>query len=350
LRLNSIAGRRVAIIGGAGFVGHHLALELVEQGAEVTVIDSLQVNNLIAVMAGDGYAGNRDMYMRILSERLDLMRGRGIPVIVQDARDYHALGRLLAEVDPHVVVHAAAVAHADRSNKDPFTTFDHSLRTLENALDFARSGLEHFVYLSSSMVYGDFQTPEVAEDHPLEPKGIYGALKVAGEKMVIAYGQVFDLPYTIIRPSALYGPRCVSRRVGQVFIENAIAGRPVTVWGDGSDRLDFTFVRDLVDGLILTMRHPGARDQIFNMTFGCSRSLADLLEIVREEFPLLEVERMERDRLMPRRGTLSVDRAREIIGYTPRWPIEAGMPEYIDWYRRLTAEPVAMYGRRRDDR
>ncbi|HWH15443.1 MAG TPA: NAD(P)-dependent oxidoreductase [Miltoncostaeaceae bacterium] len=350
MSLNPIAGRRVAIVGGAGFVGHHLALELVEQGAEVTIIDSLQVNNLMAVMAGDGYADHRELYMRILNERLDLLRGRGIPVIVQDARDYHALGRLLSEVDPHVVVHAAAVAHADRSNKDPFTTFDHSLRTLENALDFARGGLEHFIYLSSSMVYGHFQTAEVAEDHPLEPMGIYGALKVAGEKMVIAYGQVFDLPYTIIRPSALYGPRCVSRRVGQVFIENAIAGRPVRVWGDGSDRLDFTYVQDLVDGLILAMRHPGARDQIFNMTYGSSRSLADLLAIVQEEFPLLEVERMERDRLMPRRGTLSVDRAREIIGYDPQYPVDIGIPDYIDWYRRLTAEPMVAYGRRRDDR
>lgn len=345
MSLHPIAGRRVAIIGGAGFVGHHLALALVEEGAEVTIIDSLQVNNLMAVMAGDGYGGNREMYMRVLQERLDLMRGHDVPVIVQDARDYHALGRLLAEVRPHVVVHAAAVAHADRSNKDPFTTFDHSLRTLENALDFAREDLEHFIYLSSSMVYGDFQTAEVAEDHPLEPIGIYGALKVAGEKMVIAYSQVFGLPFTIIRPSALYGPRCVSRRVGQVFIENAIAGTPVTVWGDGSDRLDFTYVRDLVDGLILAMRHPGAVNQIFNLTYGSSRSIADLIEIVRDEFPDLEVERIERDRLMPRRGTLSVDKAREIMGYDPRHPIEVGIPEYIDWYRRLTAEPAAVHDR-----
>lgn len=345
-----VAGRRVAIIGGAGFVGHHLALELQEQGAHVTVIDSLQVNNLMAIMAGDGHSAQRELYTRILSERLDLMRGRGIPVIVQDARDYHALGRLLAECDPQVIVHAAAVAHADRSNKDPFTTFDHSLRTLENALDVARDRVEHFIYLSSSMVYGDFLTPEVDETHPLEPIGIYGALKVAGEKMVIAYNQVFDLPYTIIRPSALYGPRCVSRRVGQIFIENAISGEPVTVWGDGSDRLDFTYVDDLVAGLILAMRHPGALGQIFNLTYGSSRSIADLLGIVRDAFPDLEVTRIERDRLMPKRGTLSVDKARRLIGYEPCHPLDVGIPEYIDWYRRITAEPAAMYGRRRDDR
>jgi nucleoside-diphosphate-sugar epimerase len=350
MSLDHIEGRRVAIIGGAGFVGHHLALELRSLGAEVTVIDSLQVNNLMAVMAGDGYAANRDLYMRILTERLDLLRSRGVPVIVQDARDYHALGRLLSEAQPEVIVHAAAVAHADRSNKDPFTTFDHSLRTLENALDYSRGNLEHFIYLSSSMVYGDFLTPEVEETHPLEPMGIYGALKVAGEKMVIAYGQVFGLPYTIIRPSALYGPRCVSRRVGQVFIENALTGDTVTIWGDGSDRLDFTYIDDLVDGLIRCMRHPGARDQIFNMTYGSSRSLADLLDLVRADFPEVRVERIERDRLMPKRGTLSVRKAQELIGYSPEHPLEVGIPEYISWYRRLTAEPELAYGRRRDDR
>jgi len=348
--VDPINNRRVAIIGGAGFLGHHLALALKEQGADVAVIDSLQVNNLVAVMAGDGYAAHRELYTRILSERLDLLRSRGIPVLVQDARDYHALGRLIDEFKPQVVVHAAAVAHADRSNKDPFTTFDHSLRTLENALDVARGNVEHFIYLSSSMVYGDFQTDEVAEDHPLEPIGIYGALKVAGEKMVIAYNQVFDLPYTIIRPSALYGPRCVSRRVGQIFIENAIAGDPITIWDNGSDRLDFTFVEDIVGGMILAMRHRGSINQIFNMTYGASRSIAELVEIIREEFPTLEVKQAERDRLMPRRGTLSVDRAREIIGYDPRWPIDLGMPEYIDWYRRVTSEPAVAYGRRSTDR
>src|SRR5207249_4070318 len=147
----------------------------------------------------------------------------------------------------------AAVSHAGRSNKDPFSTFDHSLRTLENALDCARDRCEQFIFLSSSMAYGDFLTDEVAEDHPLNPIGIYAALKVAGEKIVIAYQQVFELPYTIIRPSALYGPRCVSRRVAQIFIEAAMRGQPLRMDGDGTDRLDFTYIDDLVEGIALTI-------------------------------------------------------------------------------------------------
>jgi len=211
--MQSLQGKKVVLIGGAGFIGHHLSLELVRRGAEVHVIDGLQVNNLLSLM--NDTAGHRDLYMRMVNERLDLMRAAGVVLHPQDARDYHAMSRLIAgTIKPHVIVQLAAVAHANRSNKDPFSTFDHSLRTLENALDIARGcELERFVFLSSSMVYGNFQTPEVSEDHPLNPIGIYGALKVAGEKMVIAYQQVFNLPYTIIRPSALYGQRCGSATV-----------------------------------------------------------------------------------------------------------------------------------------
>src|SRR5262249_37304867 len=154
-----------------------------------------------------------DLYLQIINQRLECLRHSSVLLSVQDARDYHALGRLLHEIQPQVVIHAAAVAHAGKSNKDPDSTFDHSLRTLENALDYSRDTVDHFIFLSSSMVYGDFLTDEVAEDHPLNSIGLYGALKVAGERIVIGYQQVFDLPYTIIRPSALYGPRCISRRV-----------------------------------------------------------------------------------------------------------------------------------------
>ena len=333
----AIRGRRIALIGGAGFIGHHLALTLKQRGADVEVIDSLQVNNLLAFSGKMPDLHNRELYLRIIHERLDLLRGAGIPLHPLDARDYHALGRLLNhQIKPDVIVHLAAVAHAGRSNKDPFSTFDHSLRTLENALDCARGQVEHFVYLSSSMVYGNVRTAEIDEDHPLDPIGIYGALKLAGEKMVIAYRQVFDLPYTIVRPSALYGPRCVSRRVGQIFIESALSGGSLRVDGDGGEKLDFTYVDDLVDGIILAIERPEARNQIFNLTYGAARSIQDLVAVVRRHFPDVRVETVARDQLMPFRGTLSIERARRLLGYAPRFPIDVGFPRYIDWYKQLS--------------
>ena len=235
----------------------------------------------------------------------------------------------------------AAIAHANRSNKDPFSTFDHSFRTLENALDFSRgesTPIDRFVYFSSSMVYGNFDGDVAREDRHCDPIGIYGALKYSGERLVIAYNQVFNLPYTIVRPSALYGRRCVSRRVGQAFIENALRGMPLTINGDGTDALDFTYIDDLVQGLILCIVHPNAHNQTFNLTYGSARTLNQMADLMRQEFPGIEVKYNPRDALMPERGTLSVAKAKELLGYEPAYPLERGFVEYVAWYKKLAAE------------
>ena len=339
--MTPLQSRKVAIIGGAGFIGHHLALALAQRGAQVDVIDSLQVNNLLAFSAKMPELHHRELYLRIIHQRLDLLHEAGIPLHVQDARDYHALAKLLNQhIKPQVIIHLAAVAHAGRSNKDPYSTFDHSLRTLENALDCARDQVEQFIFLSSSMVYGNFLESEVTEEHPLNSIGIYGALKVAGEKLVIAYHQVFGLPYTIIRPSALYGPRCVSRRVGQIFIESALDGASLRLQGDGGESLDFTYVDDLIEGVCLTMQHPAALSDVFNMTYGQARTIQDLVAVIRQHFPEVAVERVARDELMPVRGTLSIRKAARLLGYAPHVSLEDGMTKYIAWYRELAGMPA----------
>ena len=330
-----LKGRRIVLVGGAGFIGHNLALHLHSQGAEVSIVDSLQVNNLMSFASAEVEASNRDLYLALLNERQILLRTAEIPLYIQDARDYHALSRLITTISPQVVVQLAAVSHANKSNKDPYSTFDHSFRTLENALDACRDQIEHFIYFSSSMVYGHFQDPEVTEETTCDPLGIYGALKYGGEKLVIAYQQTFDLPYTIIRPSALYGPRCVSRRVGQIFIENALTGKEITIAGDGSERLDFTHIDDLVTGIELVIKKDTSRNQIFNLTYGESRSLNDMGDIMRQEFPGLEIRHMPKDKLMPDRGTLSIAKARDLLGYVPTHPLEAGYLDYINWYREF---------------
>ncbi|HJX13216.1 MAG TPA: NAD(P)-dependent oxidoreductase [Dehalococcoidales bacterium] len=336
--MSRFSGRRIALVGGAGFIGHHLALKLKELGAEVFVIDSLVVNNYYHFREKKDLIPNADLYLEIIQQRLALLHTGDIPLCEVDARDYHKLSETLTRLDVDAIVHLAAVAHADTSNKDPFSTFDHSLRTLENALDNARSPMlrvRHFVYFSSSMVYGNFPGGHVTEDTPCDPLGIYGALKFAGEKMVIAYNQVFNLPYTILRPSALYGPRCVSRRVGQVFIENALQGLDISIQGDGSGRLDFTYIDDLVSGVVNVLENESSRNEIFNMTYGDSRSVAQMAEILTEHFPGVKIHYVPKDKLTPDRGTLAVDKARKMIGYNPRYPLERGFVEYINWYKSI---------------
>ena len=334
--MNMITSKSIVLIGGAGFIGHNLALTLKKAGARVTIIDSLHVNSLLSFASSNYDEENRDLYYRIINQRLDLLREADIPINVQDVRDYNALCHLLTEINPEVIIHLAAVAHANKSNKDPYSTFDHSSRTLENMLDNARNkqfNVKRFIYFSSSMVYGNFKGGMVTEETVCEPLGIYGALKYGGEKLVIAYNQVFDVPYTIVRPSALYGQRCVSRRVGQIFIENALKGVPLKISGDGSDRLDFTYIEDLSNGIVKILENDSSKNQVFNITYGESRSIKDMIEIIEEHFPGIEVQYLPKDKLMPARGTLCVDKAKKLIGYAPQYPLEKGIVKYINWYK-----------------
>ncbi len=240
--------KRVLLVGGLGFIGHNLAVKL-KQDFEPIVVDGLNVNNYLNFADPD--IKNKDLYSSILHTRIKLLNKNNIKIIVQDARDYHQMSKIYNEYKPNTIIHLAAVSHATKSNKDPHNTFDHSLRTLENTLDIAKSNKTHVIYLSSSMVYGDFKGETALEEQNCNPIGIYGSLKLAGEIIVKSYNQVFNLPYTIIRPSALYGERCVSRRVGQIFIENAIQNKEITINGSGDARLDFTYIDDFIKGIIL---------------------------------------------------------------------------------------------------
>jgi nucleoside-diphosphate-sugar epimerase len=339
----NLKNKRVALVGGAGFIGHNLALQLKGLGADVHVIDGLQVNNLGFYTSGYESNPNSERYIEFINERMRLLRGAKVPLHVIDVRDYHVVSHTLNEIKPDVIVHLAAIAHANRSNKDPFSTFDHSFRTLENVLDIARTRRTHVVFLSSSMVYGNFDGDAVTEDRHCAPLGIYGALKYGAEKLVIGYNQVFDLPYTIVRPSALYGERCVSRRVGQALIENALTGRELVINGDGSDSLDFTYIDDLVQGLILAIIRPEGINQTFNLTYGGGRQILEMAEIVTKHFPGVRLKFNPKDALMPERGTLSIEKAKKLLGYEPQFPLEQGFVKYVEWYKSFAQQNPELF-------
>jgi len=327
--------KKIAIIGGAGFIGHNLGMFLKKRGADVFLIDSLSVNNLNSVLDNKDNLSNPEIAESFINERLKLIKNNKIKIFIQDARDYHALSQLLDSIKPNIIIHLAAVSHSNRSNKDPYSTFDHSFKTLENALDNSKNKVEQFIYFSSSMVYGNFNEKNVTEESNCNPIGIYGALKFCGEKLVIAYNQVFDLPFTIIRPSALYGERCISRRVGQIFIENAIQKKPIVIDGDGSDKLDFTYIDDLMEGVYKAIINKNSINEIFNITHGNGRSIKELIDILKKNFSNIDVKNKERDSLMPERGTLSIEKAKKLIGYNPEWNLEKGYQRYIDWYKNF---------------
>ena len=167
--------KNILLVGGCGFIGHNLAIKLVGRGHQVTIIDSLGVNNLLSFT--DSEINNKNLYRSILNNRIDIINSKKINFFVQDCRDYFAICKLYDQIKPDIIIHLAAVSHANRSNKDPHSTFDHSLRTLENTIDYAKNFKTHVIYMSSSMVYGNFNKGSVDENTNCDPIGIYGNLK-----------------------------------------------------------------------------------------------------------------------------------------------------------------------------
>ncbi len=324
--------KKILLVGGLGFIGHNLALKL-KKDYEPIIVDGLNVNNFLNFADPD--VQNTDLYSTILYTRIKLLNKNKIKIIIQDARDYHEMSKIYEEHKPSIIIHLAAVSHANKSNKDPHNTFDNSLRTLENTLNVAKNNKTHVIYLSSSMVYGDFQGDVALENQTCNPIGIYGSLKMMGEILIKSYNQVFDLPYTIIRPSALYGERCVSRRVGQIFIENAIQNKKITINGSGKAQLDFTYIDDFIQGVILCCKRKSAINETFNLTYGDSRKIYDLIEIIREKFPKIKILSKKKEAFTPERGTLSILKAKNLLGYKPSFPIDKGYRKYLEWYKEF---------------
>lgn len=346
-----LAGARVLLVGGAGFIGHNLALGLRRLGVTVMVVDNLMVNSLVDnVYAGEADAIRRELYLGFLLDRFRLMRQADVELRNADARLMVDLGRAFDAFRPTKVVHLAAIASAVEARKDPGLCFDLQLVTLRNVLELCRTGgarVEQVMLMSSSTVYGDFETPTVDEDTRPRPRGIYANTKYMAERLVRTYNHQHGLGTTIVRPSALYGERCISRRVSQVFVENALAGRPLLLEGGGDGRLDFTDIEDLVDGLIRALAFHGGpgSSETFNLTFGGARTIAELASIVKQVVPGAVLEDRPRAEDKPVRGTLATARAEDVIGFKARFPIEVGYRRYCEWYAEQWRRAEARVGR-----
>ncbi|WP_044826624.1 NAD(P)-dependent oxidoreductase [Thalassospira sp. HJ] len=328
----NVTGKKILLIGGAGFIGHNLALELKRQGADVTVADGFRVNSLLNLATESDETKDVGVYQDFLNERLSLLRAAKIKLSILDASSRYAIAKTLDQ-GFDVVYLLAAVSHASRSNSQPVSAIDNGLIPFVNVItELSTKPETRLVYLSSSTVYGNFTKDSVDETDTCRPFGMYALLKHVGERILDETAQHTDLNFSVVRPSALYGERCISRRVSQIFLENAFAGRELVFLGDQDEKLDFTYIQDLIQGLMLAGLHPNARGEIFNITFGNAQRVLKLTEILKDYFPNIEVKVKERNQATPLRGTLLNDKARNLIGFEPQWPLEEGYRNYITWY------------------
>jgi len=335
---NRLKSERIALIGGAGFIGHNLALGLREIGAEVLLVDNLMQNNLLANISDASIDPfRRELNAAFLRQRFEMMRDAGIKISSADARSMIDLDQTLRDFSPTKIVHLAAISSAVDAKQVPGHCFDLQLVTLRNVLEYTQmrsSEVNQVVFMSSSTVYGDFDKPTVDENERPRPYGIYANAKFMGERLVRTYNDQYGLGVAIIRPSALYGERCVSRRVSQVFIENALLGKPLMLEGGGDGRLDFTYILDLVDGIIRSMAVDNGEgaSHTFNITYGNARTILELANIVKDVVPQAELREVPRDKIKPIRGTLSTKRAGEVLGFEAKWSLEKGYRQYCEWY------------------
>jgi nucleoside-diphosphate-sugar epimerase len=332
-----LTGQRVMLIGGAGFIGHNLALGLRPLGAEVMVVDNLSLNNVVDNLYAQREPVQREAYQQFLMSRYTMMRDLGVQMRNGDARNFQDLLQRFEEFHPTKVVHLSAIASAVDARNQPGLCFDLQLSTLRNTLEIVRARTDvcrQVMLLSSSTVYGDFENESVDETVRPRPRGIYANAKYMAERLMRTYADQYGVGMTIVRPSALYGERCISRRVSQVFIENALTGKVLRLEGGGSGRLDFTYIRDLVDGMCrcLALYTGPEFPTTFNLTFGNSRSILELASIVKSVVPEAILEDHPRNDLAPIRGTLSMDRAHKVLEFYPQWPLEVGYKAYCEWY------------------
>lgn len=316
---------RVCLIGGCGFIGHHLTEYLSRFGHEVSIIDSLGVNNILSAV-------HEPRYQRFLQDRLEVIDAKA-ERLVCNAANYDDLSAKMVSLRPDAVIHLAAVAHAGRANEDEHSCLKNGFRTLQNTIDVCRHiGVGHVVYFSSSTVYGDWPTQDykMRERDICHPKGAYAVSKFMGEMWLRDMADRHGFDYTIIRPSALYGERCISGRVVQKLIEKALAGEPLTV---GPGKLDFTYIFDLVMGVAKVLERPTARKNTFNLTYGEARPIMDVAKIIKQELDC-EIIEIEKDKSLPDRGTLDITRAESDLGYKPTYSLEAGVGKYLAWARQ----------------
>jgi len=314
----------VFVTGGAGFIGSKVVRQFVDAGYEVFVFDTFK-----QYLIPEPRAEQHNLLVRLADiwDSITLVQG--------DTLNKDFLRRSLDRAKPDIIVHMAALPLASvaiEQTEEAFNSIlDSTLNILEVVRDFDRPCT--VIYTSSSMVYGDFLEGQVNEDSVKDPKEIYGSMKLAGEFIARGYMKRYDLDVRIVRPTAVYGPYDGNQRVLYKFISGALAGKTLTVDGDGSTRLDFTHVDDTARGIYLVATHPGGAGETFNIARGRSRSLTDAIDTIKQHVDDVKVEFRPTPDYMPDRGTLDVTKARTMLGFDPQYDLENGLPPYIEHLR-----------------
>jgi UDP-glucose 4-epimerase len=311
------------VTGGAGFIGSHLTEELVRRGHSVRVVDSL-----------------------ITGKRRNLQHISGVDFLEGDLADLSVAARAVEGID--YVLHQAAIPSVPRSVTDPITSnranIDASLNILVAAHD---AGVKRLVYAGSSSAYGNTPTLPKQEDMPPNPLSPYALQKLVAEQYCQMFTRLYGFETVTIRYFNVFGPRqdpgSPYSGVISLFSTAVLEGRQPTIYGDGEQTRDFTYVANVVDGVLRACEAPDAAGEVINVACGTRISLNDLLRVMNH----IVGTNLEPIYKEPRAGDVrdsqaDITKARSLLGYAPSVSLEEGLAKTLEWCR---SEATAATGR-----
>jgi UDP-glucose 4-epimerase len=317
-----VQNQRVLVTGGAGFIGSELVRQLAARGFGVRVVDNL-IN------------GRR--------ENLDDVLGENVGLVVADVRDAKSMGLWLRDVE--IVFHLACLG-VRHSIHSPLENHEVNASATLGLLNAARSnGVKRFVYVSSSEVYGTARTAPITEEHPTLPMTVYGASKLAGEAYTRAFWETYRYPTVVLRPFNSYGPRCHhegdSGEVIPKFLLRCLAGKPMVVFGDGTQTRDFTFVGDTAAGILAAGVSDRSVGQTINLGSGKEIQIRELASTIarvlgRPGTEIIHVESRPGDVL---RLLADSSKARQLLQFKPTVALRDGLTRLRDWYSSQGKSP-----------
>jgi UDP-glucuronate 4-epimerase len=312
--------RSALITGGAGFIGSHLTHSLLGDGWQVDVLDNFDTFYDPVIKRGH-VAGHR--------------QNPAFRLIEADIRDIEALNNLTAE-SYDVLIHLAARAGVRPSILDPMLYQDVNVRGTQNLLEFARKRkIPQFVFASSSSVYGlNANVPWSEDDHVLCPISPYASTKVSGELLGHVYAHLYGIRFIGLRFFTVYGPRQRPDLAIHRFARNLLRDEPILLFGDGSSRRDYSFVSDIVAGICAAMAYTATGYEIVNLGAGAP---VTLLEMIRTLEQVLDV-RARMQNMPEQPGDVpqtyaSIEKARALLGYSPRVKFAEGVAYFVEWLR-----------------
>jgi len=318
---------RILLTGAAGFIGFHVASALLGRGDTVIGVDNIN-----------------DYYdVSLKQARLDqLLPHKNFSFRKTNIADKEAMLSLASEGFTHIV-HLAAQAGVRYSLQNPFAYVESNLLGHVVMLELARQipSLKHFVYASSSSVYGgNIKIPFAVGDAVDKPVSLYAATKRADELMSHTYAHLFRIPVTGLRFFTVYGPWGRPDMATYIFTRQILAGQPIKVFNHGKMRRDFTYIDDIVSGVLAAIEKPpqtqgaDAPEALYNLGNSQAENLMDFIAVIEKALgkkAIIDLQPMQQGDVPETFADIAAS-ARD-LGFTPRTGIEHGIPKFVEWYR-----------------